>query len=74
MAQQYFADVGADVELVTLFFGGHSECAVPALLAGKTWLDKLADLPLRLDHPGAREGSPQFRNALIGIIALAFRG
>ena len=30
---------------VTLFFGGHSECAEPALLMGKTWLDSLADLP-----------------------------
>jgi hypothetical protein len=45
VAHDYFTAVGADVELVTLLFGDHSQCAVPALLAGKAWFDSLAELP-----------------------------
>jgi hypothetical protein len=45
VARDFFAGAGVDVGLVTLFFGNHSECAVPALLSGKTWFDSLAQLP-----------------------------
>jgi hypothetical protein len=45
VAQDWFDAAGADVELVTLIFGDHSECAVPALLGAKTWFDSLAILP-----------------------------
>ena len=45
VAHDYFTAAGADVELVTLLFGDHTQCAVPALLAGKAWFDSLAELP-----------------------------
>lgn len=45
VAHEYFTSTGADVELETLFFGGHSDCAVPALLRGNTWFNSLAELP-----------------------------
>ena len=45
MAHDYFTAAGADVGLVTLFFGNHSDCAVPAILAGQAWFDSLANFP-----------------------------
>ena len=45
VAQDWFSAAGAEVELVTLFFGDHSACAVPALLGAKRWFDSLAILP-----------------------------
>ncbi len=45
VARDWFDAAGADVELVTLIFGDHAECAVPALLGAKTWFDSLAILP-----------------------------
>ena len=37
--------VGAEVELETLHFSSHSDCAVPALISGISWFDSLATLP-----------------------------
>lgn len=45
VAMDYFNTVGADVSLETLFFGGHSDCAIPALLSGNAWFDSLVVLP-----------------------------
>lgn len=45
VAHEYFTIAGADVELETLFFGGHSDCAVPALLRGNAWFNSLVELP-----------------------------
>lgn len=45
VAHDYFINAGANVELETLFFGNHTDCAVPALLRGKSWFDTLAELP-----------------------------
>lgn len=41
----YFTAVGAEVELETLHFSSHSDCAVPALISGISWFDSLATLP-----------------------------
>ncbi|SFK24244.1 Secretory lipase [Nitrosomonas aestuarii] len=45
IAIDYFIAAGANVELETLFFGNHLDCAIPALLSGKDWFDSLAELP-----------------------------
>lgn len=45
VAIDYFTAAGADVELETLFFGNHLDCAVPALLNGNAWFDSLVRLP-----------------------------
>ncbi|SEQ85063.1 Secretory lipase [Nitrosomonas sp. Nm51] len=45
VAMDYFTAAGADVRLETLFSGGHSDCAIPALLSGNAWFDSLVVLP-----------------------------
>ncbi|MCB1948163.1 MAG: prolyl oligopeptidase family serine peptidase [Burkholderiales bacterium] len=45
VAIDHFAAAGADVRLETLFFGNHSDCAIPALLSGNAWFDSLVALP-----------------------------
>jgi len=45
VALDYFTAAGADVELETLPFGSHVDCAVPALLSGSSWFDSLVELP-----------------------------
>ncbi|MDC8445714.1 MAG: hypothetical protein LV471_07275 [Nitrosomonas sp.] len=44
-AHNFFIATGADVSLQTLRLDSHADCAIPALLNGKTWFDSLADLP-----------------------------
>jgi Secretory lipase len=44
-AHDFFIAIGADVSLQTLLLNSHADCAIPALLNGKTWFDSLADLP-----------------------------
>lgn len=45
VAFDYFTAAGADVELETLPFGSHTDCAVPALLNGNSWFKTLVELP-----------------------------
>jgi pimeloyl-ACP methyl ester carboxylesterase len=45
VALEYFTAVGADVELETLSFDSHVDCAVPALLSGNSWFKSLVELP-----------------------------
>jgi predicted esterase len=44
-AYEYFEAQGAPVELVSLPFGDHDDCAIPAILSAKGWFDSLAQLP-----------------------------
>jgi hypothetical protein len=45
LAYERFVAAGAPVELVSLPFGDHDACALPAIFVAKGWLDSLADLP-----------------------------